>query len=142
RALHPDAALDLPLGHCQPCGGGECRAGASKPRIRRGGCPRRPRREFHAGLRSDLGRVREAMPGNSSGRLADVAPAFAAALSDAVKTAPLHDEAAIRRETVQVAMRDGIRLATDLYIPPATPAPVIAMRTPYGRRKHDPSLMA
>jgi len=82
------------------------------------------------------------MPGNSSGRLVDVAPAFAAALSNATKTAPRYDETAIKRETVFVAMRDGIRLATDLYIPPVTPAPVIAMRTPYGRRKQDPSLMA
>jgi uncharacterized protein len=30
-------------------------------------------------------------------------------------------------------MRDGVRLATDLYLPPACPAPAIAMRTPYGR---------
>lgn len=30
-------------------------------------------------------------------------------------------------------MRDGIRLATDLYLPPKTPAPVIAIRTPYAR---------
>jgi predicted acyl esterase len=39
----------------------------------------------------------------------------------------------IRRETVQVTMRDGVRLATDLYLPPKLPAPAIAMRTPYGR---------
>ena len=39
----------------------------------------------------------------------------------------------IRREIVQVRMRDGTRLATDLYLPPLTPAPTIAMRTPYGR---------
>ena len=30
-------------------------------------------------------------------------------------------------------MRDGTRLATDLYLPPEQPAPVIAMRTPYLR---------
>jgi predicted acyl esterase len=29
--------------------------------------------------------------------------------------------------------RDGVRLATDLYLPLTTPAPVIATRTPYGR---------
>jgi len=39
----------------------------------------------------------------------------------------------IRLETVNVPMRDGIRLATDLYLPPRLPAPVIAVRTPYGR---------
>ena len=36
-------------------------------------------------------------------------------------------------ETVSVTMRDGILLATDLYLPPQLPAPVIAVRTPYGR---------
>ena len=36
-------------------------------------------------------------------------------------------------ETVFVTMRDGVRLATDLYLPPQLPAPVIAVRTPYGR---------
>lgn len=30
-------------------------------------------------------------------------------------------------------MRDGTRLATDLYLPPALPAPVIVCRTPYSR---------
>jgi predicted acyl esterase len=39
----------------------------------------------------------------------------------------------IRRETVWVSMRDGVRLATDLYLPPSIPAPAIAIRTPYGR---------
>ena len=39
----------------------------------------------------------------------------------------------IRLETVKVPMRDGVRLATDLYLPPRLPAPVIAVRTPYGR---------
>lgn len=32
-----------------------------------------------------------------------------------------------------VAMRDGVRLATDLYLPPKLPAPAIAIRTPYSR---------
>lgn len=36
-------------------------------------------------------------------------------------------------ETVFVTMRDGVRLATDLYLPPHLPAPVVAVRTPYGR---------
>ena len=56
------------------------------------------------------------MVNNPSGRLAEAAPAFAAALSNATKTAPRHDKSDIKRETIQVAMRDGIRLATDLYI--------------------------
>lgn len=30
-------------------------------------------------------------------------------------------------------MRDGTRLATDVYLPPVSPAPAVAFRTPYGR---------
>lgn len=39
----------------------------------------------------------------------------------------------IERATVRVTMRDGVRLATDLYVPPRVPAPVLATRSPYGR---------
>lgn len=39
----------------------------------------------------------------------------------------------IRRETLQISMRDGVRLATDLYLPPSLPAPAVVLRTPYGR---------
>jgi predicted acyl esterase len=39
----------------------------------------------------------------------------------------------IRQRTVWVTMRDGVRLATDLYLPPEVPAPAVAARTPYGR---------
>lgn len=39
----------------------------------------------------------------------------------------------IQFETQKVSMRDGVRLATDVYLPPERPAPIIAMRTPYGR---------
>lgn len=48
----------------------------------------------------------------------------------------------IDRRFVQVVMRDGIRLATDLYLPPHLPAPAIAMRTPYGRGLYAPTLLA
>ncbi len=41
--------------------------------------------------------------------------------------------AATRCESIWVTMRDGTRLATDLYLPPVLPAPTIVMRTPYGR---------
>lgn len=44
-----------------------------------------------------------------------------------------YSELEIRRETVYVSMRDGTRLATDLYLPPVCQAPVVAVRTPYGR---------
>ena len=39
----------------------------------------------------------------------------------------------IKYEAVRVNMRDGVRLASDLYLPPLRRAPVIVMRTPYGR---------
>lgn len=39
----------------------------------------------------------------------------------------------IRFENTMVAMRDGVRLATDLYLPPELPAPVVVIRTPYSR---------
>jgi len=48
-------------------------------------------------------------------------------------TAPRFSPAAIRCQTTNVTMRDGIRLATDLYLPPDPPRPTIVMRTPYGR---------
>jgi predicted acyl esterase len=46
---------------------------------------------------------------------------------------PQFGVAEIKCETVFVPMRDGIRLAADLYLPPARPAPTVALRTPYGR---------
>lgn len=40
----------------------------------------------------------------------------------------------IRLESdVQVPMRDGVRLATDIWIPRAQPAPVLLVRLPYGK---------
>jgi hypothetical protein len=66
-------------------------------------------------------------------RLADVAPEFLAVLAGEQPPRTTYPAGAIRAETARVAMRDGVRLATDLYLPPVTPAPAIAMRTPYGR---------
>jgi uncharacterized protein len=66
--------------------------------------------------------------------LADAAPELARLLKRNVfLTAPRYSVADIRCETVFVTMRDGTRLATDLYLPPELPAPAIAMRTPYAR---------
>lgn len=50
-----------------------------------------------------------------------------------IHTATGCDAAEVRLETVFVSMRDAIRLATDIYLPPQLPAPVIAVRTPYSR---------
>jgi predicted acyl esterase len=47
-----------------------------------------------------------------------------------------HGASEIRRNTVWIAMRDGVRLATDLYLPPGDRAPAIALRTPYGRETY------
>jgi uncharacterized protein len=65
--------------------------------------------------------------------LAESAPELAAILAGA-RPAPVRYRAdQISRQTETVAMRDGTRLATDVYRPPAAQAPAIAMRTPYGR---------
>lgn len=45
--------------------------------------------------------------------------------------------AEIKCETAYVAMRDGVRLATDIYLPPRLPAPAVVVRTPYNRSKDD-----
>ncbi len=73
------------------------------------------------------------MTGTMPRRLADAAPEFHAVLSGERLPRAAHPPGSISRETVLVAMRDGVRLATDLYLPPVTPAPAIAVRTPYGR---------
>lgn len=66
--------------------------------------------------------------------LANVAPELAGILArNILHTPPLHAVSQLRCETVMVAMRDGARLATDLYLPPKLPAPTIAVRTPYSR---------
>jgi uncharacterized protein len=69
-------------------------------------------------------------------RLKDTAPDLEKVLAHgglAVDSELLFAAAEIRRESMRVVMRDGIRLATDVYLPPRLPAPAIATRTPYGR---------
>lgn len=43
----------------------------------------------------------------------------------------------VRRQTLRVPMRDGVHLATDLYLPhpPHEPLPVLLERTPYGKNE-------
>jgi len=66
--------------------------------------------------------------------LAEVAPGLARILKRSVILTPAAFAVSdIRCESVMVTMRDGVRLATDLYLPPTLPAPAIAVRTPYGR---------
>jgi predicted acyl esterase len=48
-------------------------------------------------------------------------------------TPPKFAVSEIRCETTRMALRDGVRLATDVYLPPLPCAPAIVVRTPYGR---------
>lgn len=73
------------------------------------------------------------MASDSSHRLAAAAPELQRILTRVGETPPAFAVSHIRCETVWVPMRDGTRLATDLYLPPKHPAPAIAIRTPYGR---------
>lgn len=75
----------------------------------------------------------EAVP---SGRLKAIAPELDRLLLGASARADaLFRPVDIRRETVQVPMRDGTRLATDLHLPPEAPVPAVLIRTPYGRAR-------
>jgi uncharacterized protein len=69
-----------------------------------------------------------------SGRLDEVAPEFTELLRNPGRMAsPDFAVPEIKVRTVMVPMRDGIRLATDVYLPPKLPAPTVVMRTPYER---------
>ena len=69
-----------------------------------------------------------------SGRLDDVAPDFAELLRQPGKMAsPQFTVPDVRVETVMVPMRDGVHLATDIYLPPKLPTPAVVARGPYGR---------
>ncbi len=74
------------------------------------------------------------MDRDDSQRLASTAPELHRALTTEQTFSPVvHEAADIRCQTLWVTMRDGVRLATDVYFPPRVPAPAVAMRTPYGR---------
>lgn len=73
------------------------------------------------------------MTGTMPRRLADAAPEFLAVLAAGRPARVRHPADAIELQTTMVPMRDGVRLATDVYLPPAASAPAIAIRTPYGR---------
>ena len=65
--------------------------------------------------------------------LTELSPELARVLTHCDLPPPQFGVSDIKCETVYVRMRDGTRLATDLYLPPVRSAPVIAVRTPYGR---------
>src|SRR5262249_31536076 len=67
----------------------------------------------------------------ASQRLSDVSPDLARVLAkSALLTPPRFAMSEISIETVMVTTRDGVRLATDVYLPPVTTAPTNAVRTP------------
>jgi uncharacterized protein len=67
-------------------------------------------------------------------RLIDVAPELARILKRSLMfTQARFGVSDIRVETVKLSMRDGTKLATDLYLPPKLPAPTVLVRTPYSR---------
>jgi len=65
--------------------------------------------------------------------LAQIAPRLHRILTVGSESSPSHAPASIRIETVFVTMRDGVRLATDVYRPPQERAPTVVVRSPYGR---------
>jgi predicted acyl esterase len=67
---------------------------------------------------------------------------FRAALVGQTSIPALFPDGAIKQETVYVTMRDGVRLAAHLHLPPKLPAPVIAVRSPYGRARYADISMA
>jgi predicted acyl esterase len=79
---------------------------------------------------------------DSTGHLAAVAPDLERLLTRTALPEARFAVCEIKLETKWVAMRDGVRLATDLYLPPVTPAPVVVIRTPYGRSLDDSGLVA
>lgn len=70
-------------------------------------------------------------------KLEHVSPELARLLVRGDLPSPLFAVASIRMQTTWVTMRDGVRLATDIYLPPRLPAPAVVTRTPYNRSKDD-----
>lgn len=70
---------------------------------------------------------------SNSRLLVDTAPELERYLREGTLPPPIYAASEIKCQTVLIAMRDGTRLATDIYLPPKVPAPVVVMRTPYGR---------
>jgi predicted acyl esterase len=56
-------------------------------------------------------------------------------LEGETETRPRYSESEIDRQTTQMTTRDGVRLATDLYLPPGGGRfPTVLIRTPYNRK--------
>jgi predicted acyl esterase len=74
--------------------------------------------------------------------LTTVAPELERMLLSGTDVPSRYDASEIRPQTVRVTMRDGVHLATDLYLPPVARAPAIALRTPYGRETYRDTFLA
>lgn len=71
---------------------------------------------------------------DTSRRVSEVAPEIHRALASTAISSPAQcSQTDVGRNTLWMPMRDGVRLATDVYLPAQVPAPAVAMRTPYGR---------
>src|SRR5690348_15726810 len=67
-------------------------------------------------------------------KLAEAASDLSRVLSRSqILTPPRFAVSEVKCQAVSVIMRDGVRLATDVYLPPLTRCPTVAVRTPYGR---------
>src|ERR1700677_307912 len=66
-------------------------------------------------------------------RLSGKFPELELLLKHANLPSPQFAVSEVRCQTVRISMRDRVKLATDVYLPPLLSAPVIVMRTPYNR---------
>ena len=73
------------------------------------------------------------LPSGRDQRLLDISPELERLLTRGESSPPPFGATEVRSETVWVHMRDGARMATDIYRPPLASAPAICVRTPYGR---------
>jgi putative CocE/NonD family hydrolase len=79
---------------------------------------------------------------NSTGRLLDLEPELERLLTYSILPPARFSVSDIECKTVWASMRDGTRLATELYLPPNRPAPVVVVRTPYDRNAEERGFVA
>lgn len=79
------------------------------------------------------GRDRQSPMMKQAQRLDDVFPELERIFRRVGESPILFAVSEIRCDSLMIKARDGISLATDIYLPPVVPGPVMVMRTPYGR---------
>lgn len=75
-------------------------------------------------------------------RLRSAAPKLEALLNAEDDSEPLYEAGQVTISTELVPMRDGARLATEVYMPPVASGPVLLTRTPYGRKQFEEGWIA